>query len=176
VLDLLERTYRTTEKVLADIPADRWTAPSPCAEWIVRDVAGHLVWAMDTFARSVAGEPILDSYELGDDPVADYRAVADRCLAAFADPAVLAAEHPFPPGPTPGSVIATISLSESLVHGWDLAKGAGLPYEPDPDAVVLLRASQDDAPPPAGMYAPPVPVPAGASPFVVLLAYAGRVA
>jgi uncharacterized protein (TIGR03086 family) len=176
MLDLLERTYRHTEKILADIPADRWSSPSPCDGWTVHDVAGHLVWAMDSFVRIVTGEPMAEAYELSADPAADYRAVADRCLSAFADPDVLRREHPFPSGPTPGSVIATISLSESLVHGWDLAKGAGLPYAPDPDAVALLRAWQDEAPPAEGLFGPPVPVSVDAPPFTVLLANTGRTA
>jgi hypothetical protein len=72
-------------------------------------------------------------------------------------------------------VIANISLSESLVHGWDLATGAGLPYEPSPDAVAAVDGFQAGEPV-EGMFAGPVPVPAGAPRFVALLGKLGRVA
>lgn len=176
VIDLLERTYRTTERVLAGVPAQRWDAQSPCAEWTVRDVATHLVWATDAFARIVLGEPAIDpaDQKLSDDPAADYRAATTRCFAAFTAPGALDSEHPFPFGPTKGEVIATISLSESLIHGWDLARGAGLTYEPDPAAVAMLNDLPEDGPPPEGMYAPAVPVPDDAAPLTVLLARHGR--
>jgi len=156
-LDLLAPCYRATGEVLAAIPADRWDAPSPCTEWTVREVADHLVDALDYFATSVSGVAVERPADLLD----AYRDVTRRCLAAFARPGALAAEHPFPDGTQPGWVIANISLSESLVHGWDLATGAGLPYEPSPDAVAAVDAFQVGGPAP-DMFADPVPVPAGA--------------
>ena len=170
-LDLLAPCYRATGEVLAAIPADRWDAPSPCTEWTVREVADHLVDALDYFATAVSGVPADRPADLLD----AYRDVTRRCLAAFARPEALAAEHPFPNGTEPGWVIANISLSESLVHGWDLATGAGLPYEPSPDAVAAVNAFSTGAPAP-DMFADPVPVPAGSSPFAALLGKLGRVA
>lgn len=166
---MLAKAYDVTAAVLAEVTD--WAAPSPCDGWTVRDVANHLVDAMCTFAAAVDGGPGEDT---GDDPAGAYRAAADRCLAVFGDPAVLAASHPFPFGPTPGSVIARISVSESLVHGWDVARGAGLPYEPAPEVVDRVLASVG-APPEEGMFAPPV-TPSSDEPLVVLLARLGRVA
>lgn len=172
-LTLLERGYRTTADVLAAIPADRWTAPSPCTEWTVREVAEHLVDALDFFARTVSGQP-----ENGqpDGPAVAYRDAADRCLAAFGRPGALAAEYPFPGRALQGWAIANISLSESLVHGWDLTAGAGLPYQPNGDVVatVLAYLESSGGPVVEGLYADPVPVPAGASPMVALLGKLGR--
>jgi uncharacterized protein (TIGR03086 family) len=165
-LDLLERCYRTTGEVLDAIPADRWDAPSPCTEWTVRGVADHLVEALALIAGAVSGKPV-ESTSFGE--------VTRRCLAAFADPEALAAVHPSPAGPLTGRRMADISLSESLVHGWDLATGAGLRYEPDPEAVAVV-AGFPDGPRAPGMYADPVPVPADAPAFVALLGRLGRAA
>ena len=165
---MLSKTYDATAAVLASVTD--WTASSPCEGWTVRDVAQHLVDVMCIFAAAVDGGAA--DYH-GDDLPAGYRAAADRCLAVFEDPAVLAALHPFPFGPTPGSVIASISLSESLVHGWDVAKGAGVPYSPPPETVATVLAA--DGEPPADMYAPPL-TPASDEPMTVLLARLGRVA
>ena len=166
---MLAKTYDATAAALASVTD--WTAPSPCAGWTVRDVAQHLVDVMCTFAAAVDGGA--QDYH-GDDLLAAYRVAADRCLAVFEDPAVLAASHPFAFGPTPGSVIAAISLSESLVHGWDVAKGAGVPYSPVPEVVASLLA-EPFTPPAEGMFAPPV-TPASDEPMTVLLARMGLVA
>ena len=166
---MLVKAYDPTAAVLARVTD--WTAPSPCDGWTVRDVANHLVDAMCFFAAAVDGGP--DAYQ-GEDLAHAYREAADRCLAVYEDPAVLAASHPFPFGPTPGSVIARISMSESLVHGWDMARGAGVQYTPALEVVESVLASV--GPPPAeGMFAPPVE-PASDEPMTVLLAKLGRVA
>jgi uncharacterized protein (TIGR03086 family) len=173
---LLKSCYQATADVLAAVPADRWAAPSPCTEWTVREVANHLVAALDYFARAVtgAGEGDMEADHVGDDPAAAYRAVADRCLAAFTEP-VLAATHPFPGGEAPGWVIANISLSESLVHGWDVATGAGLPYDPPAEAVAeVLSFQEGGGEKPPGAFAAPVRVPPDASPLVRVLAATGR--
>ena len=165
---MLAKAYDATAAVLDQVTD--WSAPSPCAGWTVGDVATHLVEAMCTFAAAVDDGP--DNY----DDVADgYRAAAARCLAAFEYPAVLAASHPFPFGPTPGSVIAHISVSESLVHGWDVARGAGVPYEPAPEVVSAMLTAAAEASPPEGAFAPPVP-PSSDDPMTVLLARLGRTA
>ncbi len=170
-LDLLAACYRDTRAVLAAIPADRWGAPSPCREWTVREVADHLVDALGYFAGTVSGAPADRPADLLD----AYDDATRRCLGAFGDPAALAAEHPFGDGRMAGRAIATISLSEALVHGWDLATAAGLPYGPNPDAVSLLQRFAA-GPKEPGLFADPVPVPAGAPPFTVLLGKLGRVA
>jgi uncharacterized protein (TIGR03086 family) len=178
-LDLLVPCHRATAEVLDAIPADRWDAPTPCPEWTVREVANHVVGSLDFFAQTVSGqEPEIGDLAadyLGADPAAAYREAAKRCRVAFARPGVLDAEHPFPTGPTPGWVIAHISMSESLVHGWDLATGAGLPYTPDPAVVAAVDAHAEGAERP-GMFDAPVPVAADAPRFVALLGKLGRVA
>ena len=167
---LLKDTYLTTAELLAAVSADGWEAPSPCRGWTVRDVTTHLVEVMDYFAKAVGGP----AGELPDDLAAAYRSAADRCLAAFT-PEALAATHSFPGGDAPGWVIANISLSESLVHGWDVATGTRLPYAPPPAAVTaLLEFRSDGAPAPEGAFADPVPVPDDAPPLVRLLATTGR--
>ena len=171
---MLRKAYDATAAVLATVT--EWDAPSPCAEWTVREVANHLVGALNAFAAAVGHTDCPDGDQLGADPLGAYRAAAERCLTAFDRPGALTATHPFPAGPTPGSVIAEISMSEALVHGWDLARGAGVPYTPAPEVVrdVLARALSSE--PPAGIFAPPVPVSPDAPPLTVLLARLGRVA
>jgi len=165
-LELLPKAYEATAAVLAAVPDSAWEAQSPCEEWTVGEVADHLTGVMHVFAAAIDGGP-----ETGG-PYAD---AAERCLAAFRRPGALVAEHPFPFGPTPGEVIAAISLSESLVHGWDVARGAGVPYEPAPEVVSAMLVASEEVSPPEGAFAPPVP-PSSDDPMTVLLARLGRTA
>jgi uncharacterized protein (TIGR03086 family) len=174
-MELLPKAYDATGAVLATVTT--WDAPSPCAEWTVREVTNHLVGALRVFAAAVTGDDVdMEGDHLGNDPLGAFRTAADQCLALFSRPEVLAASHPFPFGPTPGSVIAEISLSETLVHGWDIARGAGVPYAPAPEVVADVLSRSSGEAPSEGMFAPPVPAPADASPLTVLLARLGRTA
>jgi uncharacterized protein (TIGR03086 family) len=174
-MDLLPKAYDATASVLAAVTD--WEAPSPCAEWTVREVANHLVHVQKIFAGAAEdGTEEPEGDHLGDDPVGAFRLAADRCLAAFSRSGALSELHPFAFGPTPGSVIAEISLSETLVHGWDIARGTGLPYSPAQEVVAHVLARSTHSDPPEGLFAPPVPVAADAPPLTVLLARVGRTA
>ena len=162
---LLPKAYEATAAVL--VAVTDWEAPSPCTEWTVRQVLDHLVEVHHMFAAAVDGGPQTGA--------GGFPAAADRCLAALSRPGALTEAHPFPFGPTPGSVIARISLSETVLHGWDIARGAGVPYAPPPEAVAALLAGADDVPLSEGLFAPPV-TPADDEPLTVLLAKVGRVA
>ena len=41
------------DAVIAAVPADKWDAPSACAGWTVRDVAGHVIWGQEQMRKSV---------------------------------------------------------------------------------------------------------------------------
>lgn len=173
---LLSKAYDATAAVLAEVTD--WDAQSPCSEWTVREVANHLVGALKAFAAAVEHtESTMDGDHLGDDPHGAFRAAADRCRAAFGRPGALTEPHPFPFGPTMGSEIAAISMSETVVHGWDIATGAGVPYTPAPEVVEDVLAHADEFKPPAeGMFGPPVPVSPDAPALTRLLARTGRTA
>jgi uncharacterized protein (TIGR03086 family) len=174
-MDLLPKAYDATEAVLAAVTD--WDAQSPCTEWTVRQAANHLVHVQKIFASAVEdGTQVAEGDHLGDDPVGAFRLASDRCLAAFSRPGALTELHPVSIGPTPGAVLAEISLSETLVHGWDIARGAGVPYTPAPEVVAHVLAEAGAAAPAEGLFAPPVPVAADAPPLTVLLARLGRVA
>lgn len=47
---LAASSYRRLADDFAAVPSDAWTAPTPCAGWSVRDLAGHVVGAMRSAA------------------------------------------------------------------------------------------------------------------------------
>ena len=185
--DLLERSYRDTAGLYAAIGRSGWSAQSPCSGWTVRNVGNHLVASLTLLARVVEGDTVqpaeldaeaMASTDIGPDPAVAFEAAAKRSVAAFATPEALGQQFPFPPGPTPGAVLAQLSLLESLVHGWDLARGTGVPYQPD-DAVVaavheFAGQAIGDAQRAAGLFGPPHPTAADADRFTALLGHLGR--
>jgi uncharacterized protein (TIGR03083 family) len=42
-----------TERLVAAVRDEQWSGPTPCAEWNVRDLLGHLVGGNVVFARLV---------------------------------------------------------------------------------------------------------------------------
>lgn len=181
--DLLESSYRTTAGALAATTS--LDAPSPCEGWTARDVTNHLVGGLDLFGRVVAGEDIPpEEYAdtgrdyLGSDATAAFESAAQQAFAGFSRPGALEQVYPFAFGPTPGIVIANISLSESLVHGWDIAHSAGLPYEPDDAMVAAVQEFQsqgtEEQRTSNGMFAAAKSAPADAEPITRLVMFLGR--
>ena len=64
----------------------------------------------------------------------------------------------------PGEVAGLVALNEVVIHGWDVARASGQPYQPDDTALEACHifVSQFAAPDPVrgGMFGPLVDVPA----------------
>jgi uncharacterized protein (TIGR03086 family) len=65
--------------------------------------------------------------------------------------------------PLSGAEAGAVAVDELVIHGWDLARATGQPYEPDPAALQLchglLLAAADDPSRGDGIFGPVVPVP-----------------
>src|SRR5262249_54983994 len=89
----LEAAFASTRSVLANITADQYPLPTPCAAWDVQELINHVVSGAHWFAATaMAGEGDPAKYPphvIGDDIPAAYDEGTKACLAAFADPAVL---------------------------------------------------------------------------------------
>ncbi|HEV2779665.1 MAG TPA: TIGR03086 family metal-binding protein [Actinophytocola sp.] len=188
VVDLLERSLSDTADLVGTIDAAGWAAPSRCAGWTVRQTGNHLVGGLTLLARIVEGDAVdpseldaqrmADTDHLGADPAAAVRGIAKRILAAFGNPETLERRFPLPAPDVPGQAIANICLLESLIHGWDIAAGAGVAYHPDPAAIAAVRdfaaVTVGDEQRARGLFGPPVPTPPDADPFTATLGFLGR--
>jgi uncharacterized protein (TIGR03086 family) len=80
----------------------------------------------------------------------------------------------------PGAVGGLIALHEVVLHGWDLARATGLPYDQDPATLragleaLLGMYPADQLDNRAGIFGPPVDVPDDASVLDRTVAFSGR--
>ncbi len=178
----LARALDATGALVAGVRDEQWADPTPCSEWKVCDLTGHLIAGNRLFAGVLrrlpdapAGTPAGGS--ASDLPRA-YREAADDLLAAFSLPGVLEETFTVPFGTVPGSVALHLRITELLVHGWDLATATGQParFPEDLAGEELAFTRRTLASIPAGRnpFGPPQPAPAGAAPLDQLAALLGR--
>lgn len=77
----------------------------------------------------------------------------------------------------PGEVAGLVALNEVQMHGWDLARATGQPYEPDEElaeAVLPIVTPTGDDSDRDGIFGPPVDVPEDARLFDRVLGFGGR--
>lgn len=125
----------------ADATDEVWSRPSPCADWDLRTLLNHLTAEHLWVPRLLGGQTLADvgdDYDgdvLGADPPAAWEDAITRSLLAWSeveDETVLI-EMSF--GPVSRQEYAQQMVVDLVVHGWDLARAAGLPYDPSPAAV-----------------------------------------
>jgi uncharacterized protein (TIGR03086 family) len=163
------------------VPADRWAASTPCAAWSVRDLVNHVTGEHLWAPHLLAGETIAqvgDRYDgdlLGDSPVAAWERAAQGSRAAWLTASPDAVVH-LSFGDNPALEYGQQMLSDLVIHGWDLARGAGLDETMEPTAVAQVRvyfeanAKSWEA---AGIFAPPVQI-ESVDPATRLIALSGR--
>jgi uncharacterized protein (TIGR03086 family) len=174
--------------VVDGVRDDQWSAGTPCGDWSVQQLTGHLVGGDQLFPAILSGTPMPPLEELrrwaaedrlGADPSAAYREAAGALLAAFELPGVLDEVHGFPVGPLPGRAAIQLRTVETLVHGWDLATATGQRLPSHADALaegVLAFSRQLLARLPEGRhpFAPSRPVAGDAPALDRLVALLGR--
>ncbi len=128
------------------VAPDAWAAPTPCAQWSVRDLVAHMCFEHRWAPHVLAGESMTevgDTYDgdlLGDDPVGAWDAAAVRSRAAFVATGSHAARVHVSFGWLDVEEYAVQMLVDLTVHEWDLARGAGLDEHLDPACVAVTLA------------------------------------
>jgi uncharacterized protein (TIGR03086 family) len=181
MLTLLDRCLDYADRVIAGIPDDRRTAPTPCADYDVEHLTAHLVkgtqWTADLPGGGTT-DPLAD-------PEPDLRgvALAEAFRAAAADTrakwtgADLGRTFVMPFAEITGEGLIQYLIVELLGHGWDLAVATGQPADAGDDlAEAGLRVARDlgEVLRSPGMMGPMVSVPAGAPAMDRFAAYLGR--
>ena len=174
-LDSAEATLKVLQQVLHTIAADDMSRQTPCTEFDVRQLTGHLLNSITVIGGAVDAEL----------PPHDETDSAERQIVAAARPA-LDAWHRHGlngmvmvgPNEAPAAVMAGVLSIEFLVHAWDYAVATDRDVNAT-DALadyVLDRAHEIITPEGRSNvgFHPPVDVPADASALDQLIAFTGR--
>jgi uncharacterized protein (TIGR03086 family) len=185
MIDLVPAAQRLAS-VLAEIADDQLDAPTPCTKASVGDLVDHV----DSFSAAFTAAAHKDS-TFSRDTTADARRLGDDWRTriphalislgqAWRDPAAWEGMTKAGGIDLPAQVAGHVALDEIVLHGWDIARACGLPYEPE---AVELNACLELIPvmsPPEkrtgddGLFGPAVEVPDDAPLFDRVLGLSGR--
>ncbi|MGF1599150.1 MAG: TIGR03086 family metal-binding protein [Acidimicrobiales bacterium] len=175
----LAQTFDHTHVVIAGVKPDQLGNPTPCSEWDVRGLLSHTLGVVAGIGAAVGGDAQSspDSFVLADDVAAQFRALADRTLAAWRAVG-LDGETNIGAGPMPRQAAISINLLDTATHSWDIARATGQPEAlPTELADMILGVSQqvvsDDVRRVAG-FAPAIGAADDADPTTKLVAFLGR--
>jgi uncharacterized protein (TIGR03086 family) len=174
----------TAVDAMSAVRPDQLTGRTPCSEYDVRSLLGHLLSVLRRVAAVGRGEPPSSVPQVSADVPDDgwgaaARTAADVVLAVWADDALLDRELALPYGTHRGAVALATYTGELSTHTWDLAAATGQSPAWDDDALTVGLAASRRLLPAEGRggripFAPAVPVPDGAPLIEQLVGWQGR--
>ena len=165
---VLSRALDQAGDALATLHTTDLDKPTPCSDWTVRQVAGHLAATPEHFLQMARGEEV------------DWSAPADVADGHWAEHLRNHADdliHHWHGRGDDEAPQADFQSAELAVHTWDLLRGSGHSVPLDPEvaerglAFLQQSLTADNRAP---VFGPPVEVDPGASPYDRLVAFAGR--
>ncbi|MEE4021956.1 TIGR03086 family metal-binding protein [Gordonia sp. PKS22-38] len=132
-------------ELLSAVSDDQLDSPTPCEDFDVQTLAAHLVATANKAVALGSGADALALPSFADrHDAAAYVETVGRAVEVWSDDSTLARTVKVPWGEVPGAAALWGYVSETLVHGWDLAVATGQPAEADPTIVepVLAVARQ----------------------------------
>lgn len=178
----------TLADLVASVGDEQLTLRTPCTEYSVGDLVDHVGGLAVAFTGAARKQPVPGSEQGGSGDASRLEAGwRDRIAADLVELAEAWREPAAYQGMTaaggidlPGEVAAAVALNEVVVHGWDLATALGRPYDvTDADVEACLTFARPFSTPETAAdrgtaFGAVLPVPAGATPLVELLALLGR--
>ncbi len=164
----------------ARIQSNQLDAPTPCKDFTVAGVLGHMTGLASGFAPMFRGEEPPTG-----NPEADGTTEFDRFDSAMAElldavqsPGALDRTIQTPGGEMPGAMFARLVAFDGLVHGWDLATATGQSWDLDDDLVAevdgFARQAITDEMRDGDTFAAAQRSADGASPVERLVGFSGR--
>ncbi|HSO95201.1 MAG TPA: TIGR03086 family metal-binding protein [Acidimicrobiia bacterium] len=160
--------------VVRQVPADRWTAPTPCTEWDARALVEHVIGFHEFLLLRPLG---VRAHRPRAGSTARWLATERAIGAALRHPG-LGEPVPHFDGDErrPVDVLRAIT-GDVLIHTWDLARSAGVSYRLDDGwcaAALAAGPVGEHGSEGSSLFAPPVPVRSDASAPDRFLASRGR--
>ncbi|MEJ7582704.1 MAG: TIGR03086 family metal-binding protein [Acidimicrobiales bacterium] len=141
-LDLGPAATRMVD-LIQRVPDDQLDAPTPCASTSLGDLIDHVVGltlAFTAAATKAGGDmadraPSADASRLGADWRDRISGDLPKLAQAWRDPAAWEGMTRAGGLDLPGEVAGVVALDELVLHGWDVARASGQPYECDQAAL-----------------------------------------
>jgi uncharacterized protein (TIGR03086 family) len=171
------------QRIVSGVRSDQWASSTPCSEWSMRDLVGHItaenLWAVELFAGKTVAEvgDALEGDVLGDDPIAAFNAAAVGARQASSAPGAMDMTVHVSFADLPGSAYASQLFLDMLIHGWDMAKASGQDATMDGELIAAAMPVASEIAELArqvGVYGTEFTPPAGSSDQDRLLAIVGR--
>lgn len=171
-----------TAHILLAVNDDQLGGPTPCEQMRTTDLLAHiggLSLAFEAAARKQFG-PLTDtvpSYELDPGWRDTFPTRLDGLALAWADPSAWQGMSRAGGVDFPAEIGGIIALTEVVIHGWDLARATGQPYDIDAataDAVLLWVTQSAAEGPTEGLFGPAVAVADDAPLLDRIIALSGR--
>lgn len=175
-------------ELVAGVSSDQLGLSTPCAATTLGALLDHIDGLAMAFTFAARKEPLPPGVD--PTPTADAAALAPdwrtriparltELAEAWREPAAWDGMTSVGGVDLPADACGATGVDELVVHGWDVARSLGRSYRIDEDSIAVARGFADSvtapgAQPPPGLFGPPVPVPADASPLDQLLGLTGR--
>jgi uncharacterized protein (TIGR03086 family) len=188
MIDLIPATRRTAE-LIANLGDDQLVRPTPCPNYTLGDLLDHVNGLSQAFANAAtkvipeggtAPPPPGDASRLERDWHAGIPERLAKLAEVWQDPAAWEGMTQVGGFDLPGEIAGLVALNEVIVHGWDIARASGQPYDADPENVEVCIRTMGPQPGeerPAGddvAFGRSVDAPADARPIDRLAAVLGR--
>ncbi|MDA2814412.1 TIGR03086 family metal-binding protein [Nocardiopsis sp. RSe5-2] len=178
------RALDQAERQVAAVRPEELTGPTPCSEYDVRALLGHVVAVLHKLATAGRGGDARDIPSVidgiaDDDWAGAFARGRSELEEVWADAGRLDSMVQLPWGKLPGRTAIEAYTHEFTVHSWDIARATGRLADLDPDlAERALEGFSQFAPPEArseeGPFSPTVQVPDDADVYTRLAAFMGR--
>jgi uncharacterized protein (TIGR03086 family) len=183
--DDLRRSLAQSALVIGRTRPDQQGWPTPCSDFDVAALIGHLVFAAYRVARVgrrevVDGDPTAQRSLAPDEWGPAFSTCAAEALAAWQRPGAFEGDLALPFGTFPAPVVAAIYTLEQVTHAWDLAAALGATELLDPALAEATLPTARQLLPPEGRDLPEMPfdpvveVPGTAPAYDRLAGYLGR--
>ncbi|MFD2468272.1 TIGR03086 family metal-binding protein [Amycolatopsis silviterrae] len=182
--ETFSRALDQAEHQITAVTPDDLTNRTPCADYDVRALLGHVVGVLHKLTDvgtggNASGFPDVVTGIADDDWASTFAKARGEVERVWTDDALLDRDVTLPWATLPGRVALDAYTHEFTAHSWDLAQATGRVDALDPDlAALALEAFQKFAPPEArseqGPFGPVVPVSDDAEVYPRLAAYLGR--
>jgi uncharacterized protein (TIGR03086 family) len=181
---VLRRSFEQSIDLVGAVAPGQLGDPTPCADFDVRTLIGHMAFAASRIAAAGRrdaipdNEPAITGVNDHDWP-AVFEKIALDAVEAWSNDKALKGEIELPFGIFPAPVVAMIYVQEQVTHGWDLAVATGQVSKLDPtlaEAVLPVVAQLVPAEVRGGEmpFEAVVEVPPTASAYDRLAGYLGR--